>query len=177
MKRFLLLAALFVTSAVFASAQEAKYTDYYVTEEVGQESASMYWIRIDWDNKFFFIDGDNHNDGPIKNYKESGNKRTFDAWYAPSSGINKVAYKVVFVSDGDDKYTITLTIEGYTTTFKCTTKKPGGAGGGGNAASDKIQAMKEKIGHGINKGIDAMKKKQEENKAKKEAKKEANANE
>ena len=170
MKRFLLLAVLFVTSAIFASAQQAKYTDYYVTEEVGQESASMYWIRIDWNNKFFFIDGDNHNDGPIKNYKESGNKRTFDAWYAPSSGINKVAYKVVFVSDGDDKYTITLTIEGYTTTFKCTTKKPGG-----NPASDKIQAMKDKIGQGINKGLDAMKKKQEENKAKKETKKEAKA--
>lgn len=123
------MAVLFVTSAVFASAQQAKYTDYYVTEEVGQESASMYWIRIDWNNKFFFIDG-----------------------------------------DGDDKYTITLTIEGYTTTFKCTTKKPVGSGGGG-----KIQAMKDKIGEGINKGLDAMKKKQEENKAKKEAKKEAKA--
>lgn len=118
------MAVLFVTSAVFASAQQAKYTDYYVTEEVGQESASMYW-----NNKFFFIDG-----------------------------------------DGDDKYTITLTIEGYTTTFKCTTKKPVGSGGGG-----KIQAMKDKIGEGINEGLDAMKKKQEENKAKKEAKKEAKA--
>ena len=53
-----------------------------------------------------------------------------------------------------------------------TTKKPAGSGGG-NPASDKIQAMKDKIGQGINKGIDAMKKKQEENKAKKEAKKEA----
>ena len=123
------MAVLFVTSAVFASAQQAKYTDYYVTEEVGQESASMYWIRIDWNNKFFFIDG-----------------------------------------DGDDKYTITLTIEGYTTTFKCTTKKPVGSGGGG-----KIQAMKDKIGEGINEGLDAMKKKQEENKAKKETKKEAKA--
>ena len=174
MKRFLLLAVLFVTSAVFASAQQAKYTDYYVTEEVGQENASMYWIRIDWDNKFFFIDGDNHNDGPIKNYKESGNKRTFDAWYAPSSGINEKAYSVVFVSDGDDKYTITLTINGYTATYKATTKKPVGAGGG-NAANEKIQAMKEKIGQGINKGIDAIKKKQEENKAKKEAKKEEQA--
>lgn len=176
MKRFLLLAVLFVTSAVFASAQQAKYTDYYVTEEVGQESASMYWIRIDWDNKFFFIDGDGDNDGPIKNYKESGNKRTFDAWYAPSSGINKVAYKVVFVSDGDDKYTITLTIEGYTTTYKCTTKKPVGSGGGrGGVVGDKMQSVKDKIGQGINKGLDAMKKKQEENKAKKEAKKEAKA--
>ena len=172
MKRFLLLAVLFVTSAVFASAQVAKYTDYYVTEDVGQENPSMYWIRIDWNNKFFFIDGDSANDGPIKNYKESGNKRTFDAWYPVESNINKKAYSVVFVSDGDDKYTITLTIEGYTMTFKTTTKKPAGSGGG-NPASDKIQAMKDKIGQGINKGIDAMKKKQEENKAKKEAKKEA----
>ena len=60
-----------------------------------------------------------------------------------------------------------MTIEGYTTTFKCTTKKPGGSCGGGGG---KIQAMKDKIGEGINKGLDAMKKKQEENKAKKEAK-------
>ena len=56
-----------------------------------------------------------------------------------------------------------MTLEGYTTTFKCTTKKPVCSGGGGGG---KIQAMKDKIGEGINKGLDAMKKKQEENKAK-----------
>lgn len=56
-----------------------------------------------------------------------------------------------------------MTLEGYTTTFKCTTKKPVGSDGGGGG---KIQAMKDKIGEGINKGLDAMKKKQEENKAK-----------
>lgn len=48
-----------------------------------------------------------------------------------------------------------------------TTKKPIGSGGGG----DRIQSMKESIGQGLNKGLDALKKKQEEIKAKKEAKK------
>jgi hypothetical protein len=50
--------------------------------------------------------------------------------------------------------------------FNTTTKKPAGSGGGG-----KIQSIKESIGKGITDGIDALKKKQEENKAKKEAKK------
>lgn len=54
-------------------------------------------------------------------------------------------------------------------TFKTTTKKPRGAGGG----SDRMQEMKENIGKGIANGIEALKKKQEENKAKKEAKKQA----
>lgn len=171
MKKFLLLAVLLITSAVYASAQ---YKDYYITEEVGSSNPSMYWIRIDWNNKFFFIDGDGENDGPIKNYKESGNKRTFDAWYPVGSGINEKVYSVVFTDDGDNKYTISLTLSnGHKLTFKATTKKPvkSGGGGGSNSAQDKIQSMKDAVGKGLNKGVDAIKKKQQENKAKKEAKK------
>ena len=58
-------------------------------------------------------------------------------------------------------------MEGYTQTFKTTTKKPFKPGEGGN----RVQSMKDAIGKGITNGIDALKKKQEENKAKKEAKK------
>ena len=136
---------MFLATAFYASAQ---YQEYYITEEVGQEHPSLYSVKIDWKNNFFFIEGDGANDGPIKNLKDK-------------------AYDVVFVSDGDDKYTISMTISGYTMTFKTTTKKPVGSGGGG----DRIQSMKESIGQGLNKGLDALKKKQEENKAKKEPKK------
>lgn len=165
MKRIILLAAMFLATAIYASAE---YKEYYILEQVGQEHPELYSVKIDWDNKFFFIEGDGENDGPIKNYKESGNKRTFDAYYPVKTGIKDKAYAVVFVSDGEDKYTISMTINGYTMTFKATTKKPRGAGGG-----DKIQEMKESIGKGISNGLDALKKKQEENKAKKEAKKQA----
>ena len=166
MKRFILLAVFFLATALYASAQ---YTEYYVVEQVGKEHPELYSVKIDWDNKLFFIEGDGENDGPIKNYKESGNKRTFDAYYPPKTGLKDKAYSVVFVSDGEDKYTISMTINGYTMTFKTTTKKPRGTGGG----SDRMQEMKETIGKGITDGIEALKKKQEENKAKKEAKKQA----
>ena len=118
------------------------------------------------------IEGDGENDGPIKNYKENGNTRTFDAYYPPGTGLKNKAYSVVFVSDGDDKYTISMTIEGYKMTFKTTTKRPLGSGGG-----DRMQAVKESITKGLNNGIDALKKKQAENKAKKEAKKQAESKE
>ena len=169
MKRIILLAALFVASAFYASAQ---YKEYYITEEVGKENPSLYSVKIDWENKLFFIEGDGENDGPIKNYKENGNTRTFDAYYPPGTGLKNKAYSVVFVSDGDDKYTISMTIEGYKMTFKTTTKRPLGSGGG-----DRMQAVKESITKGLNNGIDALKKKQAENKAKKEAKKQAESKE
>lgn len=57
-------------------------------------------------------------------------------------------------------------------TFKTTTKRPLGSGGG-----DRMQAVKESITKGLNNGIDALKKKQAENKAKKEAKKQAESKE
>ena len=166
MKRLIFFAVIFFAAAFHASAQ---YQEYYILEQVGQENPSLYSIKIDWNNKFFFIEGDGANDGPIRNYKESGNKRTFDAYYPPETGLgnNAKAYSVVFVSDGEDKYTITMTMGSNTQTFKTTTKKPIKPGEGGN----RVQSMKDAIGKGITNGIDALKKKQEENKAKKEAKK------
>jgi hypothetical protein len=163
MKKIILLAVMFLATAFYASAQ---YQEYFTISQEGQEHPELYSIKIDWNNKYFFIEGDGANDGPIKNYKESGNKRTFDAYYPVESGIKSKAYSVVFVSEGDDKYTISMTISGHKMVFNTTTKKPAGSGGGG-----KIQSIKESIGKGITDGIDALKKKQEENKAKKEAKK------
>jgi hypothetical protein len=165
MRRIILVAAMLFAAAFYASAQ---YKEYYIVEEVGQENPSLYSIKIDWEKMFFFVEGDGENDGPIKNYKENGSTRTFDAYYPPKSGINGKLYSVVFVSDGDDKYTISLTGHGPKMTFKTTTRKPIGSGGG-----DRMQSVKESISKGINSGIDALKKKQEENKAKKEAKKQA----
>lgn len=165
MKRLVLLVALLFAAALCASAQ---YKEYYVLEEVGMENPSLYSVKIDWEKKFFFIEGDGENDGPIKNYKENGKTRTFDAYYPPAIGVDGKAYSVVFVDEGEDKYTITMTIQGHKMVFKTTTKKPIGSGGG-----DRMQAMKESISKGLTNGIEALKKKQAENKAKKEAKKQA----
>ena len=88
------MAAMFLATAIYASAE---YKEYYILEQVGQEHPELYSVKIDWDNKFFFIEGDGENDGPIKNYKESGNKRTFDAYYPVKTGIKDKAYAVVFV--------------------------------------------------------------------------------
>lgn len=69
MKKIILLEALLLSTAFYVSAQ---YKEYFILEEVGQESPSLYSMKIDWERKLFFIEGDGHNDGPIRNYKENG---------------------------------------------------------------------------------------------------------
>ena len=108
MKKFLLTVVVAVCSISYASAQQ--WTDYYVVEEVGQENASAYWFRIDWDGKYFFMDSDSEDEqmAPMKNYKESGNKRTFDVHYAASVGGDKYC-SVEFITEGDGKFKLTQT--------------------------------------------------------------------
>ena len=175
MKRFLALAVLFLATAICASAQ---YTKYYTVEQVGQEHPSLYMFQVDWNNKLFFLEGDKHNDGPIKNYKENGNTRTFDVWYAPSSGLNEKIYTVKFITEEGGSYTMELDMGGgYKTVYKLSTTEPvsnrydsGSASGSGSVnekISEKAQAVKDAFG----KGIDAIKKKSQEKKAEKAEKK------
>ncbi len=162
MKRFLLLAVFFLATAVYASAQ---YNTYYTVEEVGKEYPSLYKFQIDWNKKLFFLEGDGHNDGVIKNYKESGTTRTFDVYYDPSSGLNEKAYSVNFKSDGDDKYTMVLDMNGYKATYKLSTTEPvvNRGGVGKETVNDKInskaKSIKNAIGKGVSKGLNALKKK------------------
>lgn len=169
MKRLFVMAVLLIATALCASAQ---YKEYYTVEEVGQEYPSLYMFKIDWNNKLFFLEGDGHNDGPIKNYKENGNVRIFDVYSDPGSGLNEKVYSVKFTPDEGDNYTIELNMNGYKAVYKVTTKKPAGRGSDSGSINDKIsaktQAMKEAIGRGVTKGLDAIKnksKKKGDNKA------------
>lgn len=163
MKRIVLLAAMFLMTAVYASAQ---YQTYYVTEQLERDSPNVYMFKIDWNKKLFFLEGDNHNDGPIKNYKENGNTRSFDVYYDPSSGLNELVFSVVFTTESESSFTLSTTYEGFKQTYKLSTTEPAGKIGEASAATsinDKINAktksVKEAIGKGINKGLDALKKK------------------
>ena len=161
MKRLFVLAVLFATTAICASAQ---YTEYYTLEEEGQEYPSLYMFQIDWNNKLFFLEGDNHNDGPIKNYKENGNVRTFDVYYAPSSGLNEKVYTVKFAPLEGEEYKLELNMNGYKAVYKVTTRKPAGRGSDSDSVNGKInakaQSIKDAIGKGVSKGLDALKNKE-----------------
>lgn len=164
MKKFAMLAALFLVSAFCASAQ---YKVYYTVEEVGMEYPRYYSFQIDWNNKLFFVEGDKHNDGPIKNYKENGNSRSFDVYYDPSSGINEKLFSVNFTPDGGDMYTMILNMDGHKSTFKLSTTEPAdevdvsaeGAESIKDVINNKTKALKQAIGKGVTKGIESLKKK------------------
>lgn len=128
MKKLLALAVVALVSVVYSYAQE--WQPYYVIEEVGQEETAMYWFQIDWKNKLFFLDSDSEDEtkGVMKNYKESGTKKSFDVYYAVGSGYeNEMLCSIVFdKEEGEDKYSITRTMEGSThkQKFIVSTKKP-----------------------------------------------------
>lgn len=175
MKRFFVLAVLFMATAICASAQ---YTKYYTVEQVGQEYPSLYMFQVDWNNKLFFLEGDKHNDGPIKNYKENGNTRTFDVWYAPSSGLNEKIYTVKFTTEEGGSYTMELDMgDGYKAVYKLSTTEPvsnrydSGSGSGSGTVNDKISEKAQAVKDAFGKGLDAIKKKSQEKKAEKAEKK------
>ena len=161
MKKFLLTVVVAVCSISYASAQQ--WTDYYVVEEVGQENASAYWFRIDWDGKYFFLDSDSEDEqlAPMKNYKESGNKRTFDVHYAASVGGDKYC-SVEFITEGDGKFKLTQThLNNWKPTYILSLKKPSKSGtdyGSGSEVSSPAEEGKSKVGKALNK-INPFKKK------------------
>ena len=94
-------------SMAYASAQTAQWTIYYPIEQEGQEYPDTYWFKIDWTNKYFFLDSDDVDEqaNPMKNYKESGNKKTFDVHYIRS---NHKYGSVEFVTNEDNSWTLTV---------------------------------------------------------------------
>ena len=172
MKKFLLIAVMMLASSMFAYAE---YSRYYVTETVKAADGSyLYCIRIDWQGKLYELEGDG-NEGEIRNFKETGNQRTFDVWFDEGYGTKKKVLSVVFTTDTKDTFTITLTNpSNVKQVYKLSLKDPHGGDSGSSVESklgEKAGAIKNAIGKGVNKGLDALKKKREDNKAKKEAKK------
>ena len=169
MKKFLLISAMLLVSTLYASAD---YKRYYVTETVKGDDC-MYCIRIDWNENLYELEGDG-NEGDIRNLKENGNQRTFDVYFDAGYGTKKKVLTVVFTTETKDTFTIeTTTPANKKSIYKVTTKDPEGGYGASidSKIGEKAGQIKEAIGKGITKGIDAMKNKQEENKAKKEPKK------
>ncbi len=153
MKKFLLLAIVAFCSISHAAAQQ--WQDYYVVEEVGQENASVYWFRIDWDNNYFFLDSDSEDETkcPMKNLKVNGNKKTFDVYYTQSVGGGKFC-SIEFITEGDGKYKITQIIDNYKATYILSDKKPLKGGG-----DDARKNPKELIKGGVDKVTNLFKKK------------------
>ena len=170
MKRFLFISLMMLASSMFAYAD---YSRYYVTETVTGRDG-MYCIRIDWQEKLYELEGDG-NEGEIRNLKEDGNKRTFDVYFDEGYGTKKKVLSVVFTTDSKDAFTITtVTPSNEKSVYKCSTKDTMGNGSGSSVESkigEKAGAVKDAIGKGISNGLDALKKKREENKAKKESEK------
>ena len=163
MKRILLLVvvALFSMAHMSMAQTSAKWKDYYVVEEVGQENASAYWFRIDWDNNYFFLDSDSEDETlcPIKNLKVNGTKKTFDVYYTQSVGGGKYC-SVEFTTAEDGKMTLTLILPGengqtYKPTYIVSDKKPLKGGGAGDARKD----PKELLKGGVDKVTNLFKKK------------------
>ena len=123
MKKLLLLAIVVLCSVSYVSAQQ--WQNYYVVEEEGQEYNSAYWFRIDWNGKYFFMDSDSEDEqkAPIKNYKESGNKRTFDVYYPSMAGGEKFC-SVEFITESDSKFKLIQTIDGVKRTYILSPKEP-----------------------------------------------------
>lgn len=122
MKKLFLMVVVTLLTMSYASAQ---WKTYYVVEQVGQENPYMSYFKIDWNNKFFFLDSDSEDETkcPMKNFKESGNKKTFDVYYTPSVGGGKHC-SVVFETDADGKMTLTQILSGGKQTYIISDKKP-----------------------------------------------------
>ena len=161
MKRLFLFVFMAITAISYASAE---WTTYYVTEQVGQEYPSLSTFKIDWDNKWFFLDSDSEDEtkGPIKKLQVNGNKKTFNVHY--TKVLNEDFFcGIEFVTEGEGKFTLTQILEGgHRLTFILSDKKPAG-----DAIKDARQNPGALIKDGIGKVSDFIKKKKEENKEKK----------
>lgn len=166
MKKLLLLVFMAVASVSYASAE---WTTYYVTEEVGQEYSAFSTFKIDWENKFFFLDSDSEDEtkGPIKKMQVNGNKKTFNIHY--SKVLNEDFYcSAEFTTEDQEKgkFTLTLILDGQggskiRKTFLLSNKKP---------LKEIMRDPGSSIKDGIGKVSDLIKKKKEEKKDKKEKK-------
>lgn len=164
MKKLLLVAFMALFSMAYASAQTVQWTIYYPIEQEGQEYPDTYWFKIDWTNKYFFLDSDNEEATlcPMKNIKENGNKKTFDVYYVPSVSTDKYG-SVEFVTNEDNSWTLTVIQTGddgkiYKRTYKLSDKEPKKSGSSGSASGEK-KTPKDLVKGGVSKVTGVFKKK------------------
>lgn len=152
MKRLSLMLFVALFSMSYASAQ---WKTYYILEQVGVEYPSQSYFKIDWNNKLFFLDSDSEDETkcPIKNLKESGNKKSFDVYYTPSVGGGKHC-SIEFSSSEDGKWTLVQKLPGGKQTFILSDKKPMK-----DAIRDARKDPKELIKGGVDKVTNLFKKK------------------
>jgi hypothetical protein len=95
----------------------------------------------------------------MKNYKESGNKRTFDVHYTASAGGEKYC-SVEFITEGDGKFKLTQThLNNWKPTYILSLEKPSRSGSGSDSAiGSPAEEGKSKVGKALNK-INPFKKK------------------
>lgn len=157
------MAFIAIASVSYASAE---WTTYYVVEQVGQEYSAFSTFKIDWENKYFFLDSDSEDEtkGPIKALKTNGNKKTFNVHYTKVLN-EEFFFSAEFVTDGEGKFTLTQNIDGNKRTFILTDKKPAGT-----AIKEARQNPGTLIKDGFGKVSDFIKKKKEDNKEKKSKK-------
>ena len=162
MKKLLLVAFMALFSMAYASAQTAQWTIYYPIEQEGQEYPDTYWFKIDWTNKYFFLDSDDVDEqaNPMKNYKESGNKKTFDVHYIRS---NHKYCSAEFVTNEDNSWTLTVIQTGddgkiYKRTYKLSDKEPKKSGSSGSAGGER-KTPKDLVKGGVSKVTGVFKKK------------------
>ncbi len=162
MKKILLMAFFCLCMAVGASAQ---YKEYYSLEQEGMEYPNIGIFRIDWNNKLYFLDSDSEDEtrGQIKNYKESGNKKTFDVWYPEGTGYTGKLYSIEFTTLEEHKFKLVhiLADTGYKQVYTVSDKKPLKSKSQGNSdpKTSLTDKVKNSVGNGIKKGLNAIKKK------------------
>ena len=160
MKKLLLLAMVTLFAVSYASAE---WKTYYALEQVGQEYPNPSIFKVDWAKKLFFVDGDSPEETscPIKNYKENGNKRTFDVYYTSHVG-GGIYFSGEFVTEADGKITFTQILNDRKTqkiTYILTDKKPLK-----DAVNDARRDPKELLKGGIEKASNLFKKKDKKEK-------------
>ncbi|MBR5138123.1 MAG: hypothetical protein IKV12_01070 [Alistipes sp.] len=165
MKKLLLVAFMALFSMAYASAQTVQWTIYYPIEQEGQEYPDTYWFKIDWTNKYFFLDSDSEDETlcPMKNLKENGNKKTFDVYYTQSVGGGKYC-SAEFVTNEDNSWTLTVIQTGedgniWKRTYKLSDKEPKKSGGDDNGGGIERKSPRDLVKGGVNKVTGVFKKK------------------
>lgn len=165
MKKLLLVAAMMLVSMSYAS---AAWKTYYVQEQEGQEYPSQSFFKIDWEGKYFFLDSDSEDETkcPIKNFSESGNKKSFSVYYTQSVG-GMLYCKVEFITVEESKFKLTQIFKGdggktMKMTYILSDKKSAK-----DAVGDARKNPKEAIKDGLGKVKDIFKKKDKDEEKKK----------
>ena len=156
MKKLMTLTFMLLFTVFYASAE---WTTYYIVEDKGGCAMSDRF-KIDWENKYFYLDSDSEDEtkSPIKNLKTNGNTKSFDVYYCAMAGGGKFC-SIQFTTEAEGKYTLVQTIQGTKMTFGLSDKKPTK-----DAIRDARKDPRELIKGGVDKITNVFKKKDKKDK-------------